>query len=608
MTYPLNLLYGLKPPYVFLETLNSSFENGSSFLFADFEKILTFNPGDNLNSFFKRLAGYSKKGYWLAGYFTYEFGYFLEGAHRFLRTESKAPLAWIGVCQKPLRINGKKKSLAEGTASFPSELSYRVRNIRPAVSRRVYAEKIRQIKHYLKQGFTYQVNFTFKEKFDFEGSILGLYLNLRRLQPTSYTALINQGRERILSLSPELFFRINENKIIARPMKGTIKRGRDRKEDSQNRSSLKKSKKVRAENLMITDLLRNDLGRISQSVRTPRLFDIEKHKTLYQMTSTIEGELNKNTGLREIFSSLFPCGSVTGAPKIKTMELIKKLEKEPRRVYTGAIGYVSPEGESCFNVAIRTIYLAGNKGEIGVGGGIVYDSQAKEEYEEARLKAKFFRDSSSRIGLIESILWDENKGYFLLDLHLRRLENSAKYFSIPYNGKEIKRKLREVICGEKNNSKVRLVLKATGELTISKEATRPVRTPVKIRISKRRINSRDLLLYHKTTRRAFYDRQRSEGLRKGYFETLFLNERGELTEGTITNLFILKNRKLYTPALQGGLLPGVLREDLLRRGRVEEKPLCLKDLRGADKIYIGNSTRGLLAARLQNAAITKPSR
>ncbi len=595
MSYPLNYLHNLKPPFIFLETLSRTQEDRFSFIFSNFKDIVTFKPGDSLDLFFRKLEGYSKRGYWLAGYFSYEFGYFLEGAHRSLRLKGKTPLAWVGVCKKPKEISNKKKINRKCSRSLLDKPPYKVKNIRPNISQREYAGKIKKIKCYLEQGLSYQVNFTFKEKFDFKGDIVSLYSDLRKAQPTSYSALINTREEKILSLSPELFFRIDNSKIIARPMKGTIKRGDTEEEDSQSKADLRESKKVRAENLMIVDLLRNDLGRVSSLVRAPRLFNIEKHPTLYQMTSTIEGKLKKNLTLKEVFSSLFPCGSVTGAPKIKTMQIINKLEKEPRGIYTGAIGYISPKAKCCFNVAIRTVQIKKNKGELGIGGGIVYDSKPKAEYEEALLKAKFFKDRLEKPGLIESILWEKGKGYYLLDLHLRRLKKSAKHFSYPYKEKEIKKELKKSILSEKKNLKVRLALDSQGSINITKEPVKKIKAPIKIRISERRINSKDKFLYHKTTKRAFYDKERKKGLAKGYFETIFLNERGELTEGAIANLFILKNKKFYTPPIGSGLLPGVLREHLIKEGKVKEKILYLKDLRSADKVYIGNSVKGLLA-------------
>ncbi|MFH1504338.1 MAG: anthranilate synthase component I family protein [Candidatus Omnitrophota bacterium] len=234
-------------------------------------------------------------------------------------------------------------------------------------------------------------------KFDFTGSSFSLYSKIKFRQPTSYAAFIDTGKESILSFSPELFFRINGRKIITRPMKGTIKRGLSFAQDKKLKDELRKGKKTQAENLMIVDLLRNDLGRISNKINVPKLFKVEKYPTLFQMTSTVEAKLKDNLKIKDIFSSLFPCGSVTGAPKIKTMEIIKELEKEPRGVYTGAIGYISPGREACFNVGIRTVRIKGKKGELGVGGGIVCDSKAEDEYEEALLKAEFFKEGIEKV-------------------------------------------------------------------------------------------------------------------------------------------------------------------------------------------------------------------
>lgn len=597
MSYRLDSLRNLRPPYVFLETLSVTKEERHSFLFSDFKNILTFGPGDNLDLFFRRVENYSRKGYWLAGYFSYEFGYFLEQTHHRLRPRGKTPLVWLGVCRKP-EVTVRKNNPLRMASGLTVSPAYSVKNLRPNINRDEYTSKLRRIKAYLKQGLSYQVNFTFKEKFDFKGDVLSLYSDLRRSQPTPYSALINNGREYVLSLSPELFFRIDKNKITARPMKGTAKRGETDEEDFRREEVLKKSRKIRAENLMIVDLLRNDLGRISELVRAPKLFSIEKHPTLYQMTSTIEGRLKESSRLKDIFCSLFPCGSVTGAPKIKTMQIIKELEKEPRGIYTGAIGYVSPKGKTCFNVAIRTVRIKKNKGELGIGGGIVYDSDPGAEYEEARLKAKFFRERSEKASLIEGILWDKDKGYYLLSRHLNRLDKSAQYFSYSYSRREIRKKLKEAVDGEKKSVKVRLILNPDGKITVDKTPIKKIKLPVKIRISNKRIDPKDEFLYHKTTRRYFYDREREKGLTKGCFETVFLNEKGEITEGAITNLFICRDKSLYTPSLQSGLLPGVLREELIKRKKVREKILYLQDLKDADAVYIGNSVRGLIEAKL----------
>ncbi|UCC95361.1 MAG: aminodeoxychorismate synthase component I [Candidatus Omnitrophota bacterium] len=377
-------------PFVFLETALLDEHNTKSFLFKDFSDTLTFQPKDNVEVFFERAEELLAKGFWLCGYFTYEFGYFLEGAFAPLRRNLHFPLAWLGACKAPIVID-HRKCISCPKDSF-AKSPYSIRDMRPNISQEEYALAIGTIKRYLEEGLTYQVNFTFKMKFDFQGNPIGLYHALRAAQPTSYMALINTGSHHILSFSPELFFRKRYDAIVSRPMKGTVRRGISVEEDRKNKDWLKNSKKTKAENVMIVDLLRNDLGRISKKVWVPSLFDIEKYRTLYQMTSTIQAQLKTGIHMHEIFSSLFPCGSVTGAPKIKTMQIIRGLEKESRGVYTGSIGYFSPKRDACFNVAIRTIALEENKGELGIGGGIVYDSTAETEYREALLKARFLTE------------------------------------------------------------------------------------------------------------------------------------------------------------------------------------------------------------------------
>lgn len=584
-------LKNLTPPYCFLETALTDKENKNSYLFTDFIDILLFKPGDNIDKFFKKTEQYIAQKYWLCGFFNYEFGYCLEPALENLLERKGFPLAWLGVCKKPIRIDLPNKVNLLGKEKKDV---YRIKKVKPNISKKEYSGKIKKIKQYLEEGLTYQVNFTFKVKFEFSGCVPELYLDLRKVQPTAYSALIDTGKNKILSFSPELFFRTKKDKIITRPMKGTIKRGPTIQKDKINQQRLKKDKKIKAENLMIVDLLRNDLGRVAKKVWVPELFCVEKYKTLFQMTSTISANLKTNLRHQELLSAIFPCGSVTGAPKIKTMEIIKKLEKEPRNIYTGSIGYLRPGG-SCFNVAIRTIQLNKTKGELGVGGGIVYDSQYRSEYDEALLKAKFFMGGYSNIKLIESILWD--RGYYLLDLHLKRLINSCKYFSIPLKLNQLKNKLEKETESEKRRLKVKVLVDVFGNIIISKEPLGDVGLPVKIALSPKTINSEDNFLYHKTTKRQLYDSEKKRANKKKFFDIIFQNEKGQITEGTISNVFVLKNKKLYTPPVSCGLLPGVLRAHLLETKKVKEKILTLKDILGADKVYIGNSVRGLLEAK-----------
>jgi para-aminobenzoate synthetase/4-amino-4-deoxychorismate lyase len=623
-------------PFVFLETSAFDRENKNSFLFNDFVDILVFNYQDSPERFFRRINACLEQGLWLCGYFSYEFGYALEPALRSLLPRHSHPLAWLAVSREPtviaqkrppfiptrntshcgrdsaLRQPERQNAAAVRPQSFISNnhdspltsprLNYRVEKITPNITQQEYSEGIKRIKQCLREGYSYQVNFTFKMNFDFRGDVFSFYVDLRRSQPTPYAALIHTGSETILSLSPELFFRTDGRQIITRPMKGTIPRGLSLKDDARAAKMLQASQKTRAENVMIVDLLRNDLGRVADKVWVPRLFSIEQHRTLYQMTSTIQARLKKDAGFKEIFSSLFPCGSVTGAPKIKTMEIIKELEKEPRGVYTGAIGYISPKRVSCFNVAIRTIRLKKDRGELGIGGGIVYDSLDKEEYKEALLKAQFFMKGFPELKLIETMRWSREEGYFLLDRHLERLKNSCRYFSVPLSVAKLKQELEKTICCQKGPLKVRVLLGLKGGVDIEKEPLADTPLPVRVIISRARIDPDNCFLYHKTTQRDLYSKESREAKARGLFEVIYLNVYGELTEGATTSIFLLKNGRLYTPPLYCGLLPGVLREHLLAEGQAEESVLRLDDLREAEGIFVGNSLRGLLPAELVSQA------
>jgi para-aminobenzoate synthetase/4-amino-4-deoxychorismate lyase len=590
----LEKLSELKPPYVFLDTTRKDRENRESLLFSKVVDVLRFNHNDSLDPFFEKIENYLKRGFWLAGYFCYEFGYYLEDALENLQEKNAFPLAWFFVTAEPDRVELKDSLYQHNKNSF-------VKNFKANISKNDYIKKVEKIKCFLKDGFSYQVNFTFKIDFDFRGNPVQLYSSLRNSQPTPYAALIRLSKkESLLSFSPELFVRSDGKKIITRPMKGTIARGPTVSKDKDKKRQLAKSKKVKAENVMITDLLRNDLGKISTKITVPKLFSVEKYRTLYQMTSTIEARLRKNKKLKDIFSSLFPCGSVTGAPKIETMKIIKKLEKEPRGIYTGAIGYINPKKQFCFNVAIRTAHIKGSKGQLGIGGGILYDSQKESEYREALLKASFFTKTNFSLKLIETILWSKDKGFWLLDLHLARLKKSAAYFSFPFCQDEIKAGLKKKVKGKMKNIKISIFVDSKGKTDFFATKLEKIRQPVKIKINSQTIEPNNIFFYHKTTNRSFYDRERKKAQKEGFFETIFLNKFKEVTEGTITNIFLEKKKKLFTPPVSCGLLGGVLRKHLIKGKKAFEKTIYLRDLKEADKIYIGNSVRGLLEAECRD--------
>ena len=453
----------------------------------------------------------------------------------------------------------------------------------------------------------YQLNFTVPLSVRVRGSVAALYARLRERQPVEYGAFVHwQEGRRILSFSPELFFRVEgENggrRIITKPMKGTAARGRTTREDRERAEWLRNDPKNRSENVMIVDLLRNDLGRLSQfgSVYAENLFAAERYPTLWQMTSTVTGELREEVGYHEIFRALFPCGSITGAPKVRAMQLLAGLEERPRGVYTGAIGFFS-QRQTVFNVAIRTLELDGERGTMGEGSGIVIDSNAQEEYSECVLKAEFLTGSASRFpegfSLIETMLWDD--GYPLIELHLDRLLDSAAYFGFDCERKAVETALMEHAraFNGKLARRVRLLVDRSGEPHIADEflvKSGEAAMPVRAYISPQRTDPKDPMLYHKTTHRPLYSTAFKDAVNAGFDDVLFLNQRGEVTEGAISNILIEKSGRWLSPPIECGLLAGVYRRHLLETlPRVEERVLYAEDLRLADAVYLCNAVRGL---------------
>ena len=586
-------------PFVFLDTAKSDSQNKYSYLFCNPRKILLFTPGEDFQSFWFRLEEMLDKGYWLAGFFSYEFGYLLETRLQGLlsKKEVNFPLAWLGVFSPPLLLPAGKdpwENVVRG--------KYRIQNIESNINFWEYCRAIKEIRELIAQGQTYQVNFTFKYKFKFYGDYISFYRDLRKVQPTAYSALLNVGDIQILSLSPELFFRIKSDEIQVEPMKGTTSRGFDLEQDRQKGIWLQNDSKNRAENVMIVDLLRNDLGRISRtgSVKVKELFRVRPLRTVWQMTSLITSKLQPNWSYFDIFKALFPSGSVTGAPKIRTMEIISELEKEPRKVYTGAIGYISPQRRACFNVAIRTMEVRNQEAEFGVGGGIVYDSFPYEEYRETKVKSYFWIKKIRPFQLLESILWNAGRGYYLLDLHLQRLSRSAEYFQIALDMKRIRIQLKK-LEGKlplRGSSKVRLEVDLEGGFTLFWEPLPELKPPLRVKLSSVRVDPGNIFLYHKTTRREIYEKELKKARREGFFEVVFQNKFGELTEGSFSNLFVKIGSQIYTPPVTSGLLPGVLREYFIRSGKVKQRILYPQDLKTASAVYVGNSVRGLLEVNL----------
>jgi para-aminobenzoate synthetase/4-amino-4-deoxychorismate lyase len=593
-------------PYVLLD--DSLTPGGRSLLFTAPEEVVTVSDPAEVEAALERVSDGLARGLHAAGYFAYELGYCLEPKLQALLPEGRrVPLLWIGLYQEPRALNDEETRgwLEANGAADRAKIS----NLCLSWTREQYAAAFAAVMDFIAAGDVYQINLTQKFFFDFEGDPVALYAALRRKQRVAYGALIRTPDLNVLSLSPELFFRREGQHMSTRPMKGTAPRGRTPREDARLKTWLAMDEKQRAENLMIVDLLRNDLGRVSRigSVEVTDLFTVETYRSVHQMTSGITAELRSDMGLDDMLRALFPCGSVTGAPKVRAMEIIHGLEGGARGVYTGAIGHIAPSGDCQFNVAIRTVVLDGSHGEMGIGGGIVADSKEESEYEECLLKAHFLTKVDAPFELIETLRYETGEGFHLLERHLARLQASAHHFGYPFSREAVLAALdAEAARTTAPVALVRMLLAEDGTISVTSTAiTLPTKDTVwRFVISDQRIDEKDPLFYHKTTRRQFYDREmeRQKAL-TGCDEVVFLNTRGELTEGTRTTLFLEQDGRLFTPALACGLLPGTLREELLDlpRAAASEAVLTPADLQRADRIYLGNSVRGLVRAELMPA-------
>lgn len=563
--------------------------DGQSRLFTDPIEVVCAYDAHTARAALERIAEAGKQGLWAAGYFAYELGFlFEERLTKFLPVPSDTPLLWFGLYDQPKPFSGLGEA-PDGSA----------KNLVPTTDFVDYASAFERVKTHIAAGDTYQVNLTLRARFQLSGSPLGLYRRLAQSQKTAYGAYIDAGDHFVLSRSPELFVSGTGDRLSARPMKGTMPRAPLASQDAADRAALAADEKNRAENLMIVDLLRNDLGRIAEigSVDVTDLFTVETYSTLHTMTSGITAKRRPEVSTLDILQNLFPCGSITGAPKLRAMEIIREVESGPRGLYTGSIGYIAPNGDFAFNVAIRTAVIdAEGNGTIGIGGGIVADSEAKSEYDEALLKLRFLSDPAPPVTLIETIKWSPAEGFVLLGRHLARLLASAAYFDLPADAAEATTRLLAESASWTAPMRVRLTVSETG-IEITAVPLPPNPEKFRFIIASETLDSTSVWLAHKTTNRAFYDASRIKAHDQfGVDEVIFRNERGELTEGSITNLFIERGGKLLTPALSCGLLPGTLRAELIETGRAEEAILTLADLHSADAIFLGNSVRGLLRA------------
>jgi len=590
-----------RAPFVLLDDNLSP--GGGAYLFENPVEVLCCDRPEELGDALVRLDAAGARGLYAAGYLAYELGYLLEPKLTPLLPDRRdVPLLWLGLFRAPQRLDGA--SVADWLRARAGTMGP-VTDLRLSATREAYLEALQRVKDYIAAGDVYQINLTFKYLFELAGDPLALYGALRERQQVAHGALLRLPEHDILSLSPELFLRIADGWALAKPMKGTAGRGATPGTDETQRTWLRRDEKSRAENLMIVDLLRNDLGRVAEigSVRVPELFTVESYPTVHQMVSSVTARLKPGTSPRQLIEALFPCGSITGAPKVRAMEIIRELEPDPRGIYTGAIGMIAPDGDMTLNVAIRTAVVdRAGRGEMGIGSGIVYDSDPDAEFEECLLKARFLIGDEA-LRLIETLRWTAAEGFYLLDRHFARLAASAAHFGFPCDLNIVRQVLIEAV---ENSSeiclRVRLLLDDTGlpSATTTAIALPDPSDEMTFVIGARRVDPGNEFFYHKTTRRAFYESELARYTAEtGCNEVVFLNHRGELTEGSRTNLFIERDGRLVTPPVRCGLLPGTLRAALIDDpGRpTAESVLTLKDLAAAERIYLGNSVRGLLPAR-----------
>ncbi|MDR1989273.1 MAG: aminodeoxychorismate synthase component I [Acidobacteriaceae bacterium] len=501
------------------------------------------------------------------------------------------PLAWFALFE-----SGRELARSEFGAAVGA---YEIGEATAAIDRESYRAGFARIRAHLAAGDTYQANYTFKTTARFSGDARALFVDLVMAQQGSCSAFLDLGDHAICSASPELFFRRDGNEIVVRPMKGTTRRGRTIDEDEAMRAELLGSAKQQAENVMIVDMMRNDLGRIATvgSVSVSELFVAERYPGVWQMTSTVRARSRASLG--DVIAALHPSASVTGAPKVRTMQLLAQIEAEPRGVYTGAIGYVTPDGEAQFNVAIRTAVVdrRAETVEFGVGSGVVWDSDADAEFEECLLKGRILGQRAETFELLETLRWTVDHGYFLRERHLDRLSRSADYFGFAFDRAGVEQALDEAVREATGARRVRLLMSREGTARVESIDLVRRREPLAVALAVAPVDSNDRFLYHKTTRRAMYDAARQ--LRPGFDEVLLWNERDEITEATIANVVVDLGAGRVTPPIACGLLGGTFRAELLDRGEITEAVVTREQLKTAREVWLVNSVHEWLPVRLE---------
>lgn len=583
------------PPFaIFEDTLTKGL---SYYFYNPTTEVIAYDE-KSLEQAFDKLQNLQSQGLYLAGFISYEASYYINKKLVHLRTANDGKLLHF-VAFKNYSNKIPYLSIADGKIDLMID----------TLSIDDYQKKFNKVQEALINGESYQINLTKNIFANTNLSSQEIYNKLKQLQPVKYATYLPFLEPDVISISPELFFKKEGGNLIVRPMKGTARLTADREKNEAIYNELKTCKKNQSENLIIVDLLRNDLAGISRNytVNVDKLFSIEKYNSLLQITSQISAELDSDISFRKILENLFPCGSITGAPKIRTQEIIKNIEQGNRDVYTGSIGYILPNNDMCFNVAIRTLEKTNDTLKIGVGGGITVYSEYQSEWEEMNTKISFIKQLyKPDFSLVESVYF--NGQFRNLDLHLERLENSARklFFAIDIN--EVRNKLIEYTEHLLANKeyKIRLEYQYNQDVTIEHiEINSNNKQRILLQICPEKINSKNQLFNHKTTHnssRGFYTRMYNKYIvNQENKELLFINEFGNITETRFHNIIIERNGNKYTPLLSDGVLDGIARKIMMVTKEVVAKNISLEELNMADNIYLINSVRGFIPAYLERA-------
>jgi para-aminobenzoate synthetase/4-amino-4-deoxychorismate lyase len=568
-------------------------------LFRDPVDVVRCETAAGVAAAFARIEAGLARGLHAAGFLSYELGYALEPKLATLMPEPRtAPLLWMGLFPPPQLIPATALDAAFAQLGPPLPLA----DLTPQHDRATHVGKARRVLELIAAGDIYQANLTFPLTFRYDGDPLALYGALRCAQPVRHGGVVAFDEATVLSVSPELFVEVRGGEAVSRPMKGTVSRGADAGTDEIAKRTLAADPKQQAENLMIVDLIRNDLSRISEpgSVRTPHLFTVETYPSFHTLTSTVAGRLRPGVALAERIAALFPCGSIVGAPKVRAAEVIRELEAAPRGVYTGALGAIAPGGDMAFNVAIRTVTLARDgQGTYGVGGGIVADSDPGAEYDEALLKGRVLRDLADDYGLIETLRWSAADGYVRADRHLDRLADSAAALGFAFDRAAAEGELERLARAWSDDRRVRLELSRGGALAVAHPPAAPaIDRTLRVGIATGRLDAADPFLRHKTTRRSVFERAFAVAAAAGLDEAILLNRRGEVADASRNSVFVEVDGRLLTPPLAAGALPGVFRAALLADCQAVEGAVTPALLASAERWFLGNSLNGLRRAEI----------